>query len=196
MNKQQRSLIVLACVFFLFTLSVPILNIAPASNDFQYSQQDLVFYLSQENQTEFTHYRTGNTWTYHSTCVPHVYIDVVDLDGVASVWFSYKRSNESQWNNKSMTPPALVDNTFFGSFQSTVSEYHTDFDIKFFANDSLGHISESELYGLTADYSYDPTTPEPTPEPDLILPILLVTISIIIVSLIVVALKVKDRKEG
>jgi len=201
LSKQQRFLIVLACVFILLTLSVPVLNTAPVTNDSLYSQQELMHYLSQENQTGFAHYRTDNTWTYSKTCFPEVIIDIVDLDGVASVWFSHRRSNESQWNNKSMvSAPPLGENTFFGSFQSTVSEYNTDFDIRFFANDSLGHISASGLYGLTVDYDMPyPTTnstTEPTPEPDLFIPMIVLTITIIVVSLIVVALKVKDRKEG
>jgi hypothetical protein len=198
MNKQQRILIVLACGFILFTLSVPVLNIGPVANDSLYSQQDLMYNLSQENQTEFSYFESDNTWTYSKTCFPEVLIDVVDLDGVASVWFSYKRSNESQWNNQSMvSAPPLGENTFFGMFHSTVSEYTTVFNITFFANDSLGHISKSELYGLTVDYSYDPPPPEYTPRPDIILHLIgAVTISIIVVSLIVIALKVKDRKEG
>ncbi len=102
MNKQQRFLVVLVCGFILFTLSVPVLNMTPFANDSLHSQQDLMHYLSQENQTEFAQYSYSNIWTYHTTCAPAVYIDVVDLDSVVSVWFSYKRSNESQWNNKSM----------------------------------------------------------------------------------------------
>ena len=200
MNKQQRFLIVLACVFILLTLSVPVLNTAPVTSDSLYSQQDLMHYLSQDNQTQFAYYRTDNTWTYSKTCFPEVLIDVVDLDGVASVWFSYKRSNETQWNNKSMVSATpLGENTFFGSFHSTVSEYNTAFNIKFFVNDSLGHISKSGLYELSVRYDIPTTTPTttPTPEPDLILPLIgAATISIIVVSLIVVALKVKDRKEG
>ncbi|MCK4567416.1 MAG: hypothetical protein KAU48_08910 [Candidatus Thorarchaeota archaeon] len=200
MNKQQRFLIVLACGLFLLTSSVPVLNMAPVTNDSLYSQQDLMYYLSQDNQTQFSYFESDTTWTYHPTCAPSVYIDVVDLDGVASVWFSYKRSNESQWNNKSMVSATpLGENTFAGWFHATVSEYHTDFDIRFFVNDSLGHISKSGLYGLTVDYSRDYPTPttEPTPESDIFLPLIgAVTISIIIVSLIAIALKVKDHKDG
>ncbi len=192
MNKQQKSLIVLACGLFLFTLSVPVLNMALVTNDSLYSQQDLMYYLSQENQTEFAHYRTDNTWTYSKTCFPEVLIDVVDLDGVASVWFSYKRSNESQWNNQSMNPSGLGENTYFGSFQSTVSEYTTLFNITIFANDSLGHISESELYGLRVDYSYDPP-PEPGLS-DLFIPITVGTITVILFSAIVIIDKRTSKK--
>jgi len=176
LSKQQRILIILACGFILLTLSVPVLDMAPVTSDPSFSQQDLMYYLSQENQTEFAHYNIGNTWTYHPTCAPQVYIDVVDLDGVASVWFSYKRSNESQWNNKSMNPSGLGENTFMGYFQSTVSEFTTVFNITFFANDSLGHILESELYELSIHYSHDP----PPPENNLFFQILVVGTSIIV----------------
>ena len=160
MNKQQRFLIVLACGFILFTSSVPVLNIAPVTNDLPYSQQDLMYSLSQENQTEFSKYQTLDTRIYSKYCFPRVLIDVVDLDGVASVWFSYKRSNESQWNNKSMNPSNQGANFFIGYFNVIVSESTTVYNITFYANDSLGHISESELYELSIHYIHDHPPPE------------------------------------
>ena len=177
MNKQQRIRVVLACGFILFTLSVPVLNIAPVTSDPPFSQQALMYYLSQDNQTEISFYRTRDTSTSSPTCSPQVLIDVVDLDGVALVWFSYKRSNESQWNNKSMASrPSHGENAFSGWFYATVSEYTTVYNITFFANDSLGHISKSELYELSVYYSHNP----PPPENDLFFQIIVVGTIIIV----------------
>lgn len=157
----------------------------PVANNPMDATQHTIYSLSQENQTEFLHYRTDRTVSPYPAISPEVMIDVVDQDGVGMVWFSYKRSNESQWNNQSMQKwPALGENTFYGSSRVTLSKYTNIFDIKFFANDSLGHVAESEVYELLVYYN----PPDPPPEFDPFLPLMAVTISIIAVSAILISL--------
>ncbi|MHA1929702.1 MAG: hypothetical protein ACTSV2_14110 [Candidatus Thorarchaeota archaeon] len=193
MNKQQRIRVVFVCSFILFTLSVPVLNMAPVTNDPPHSQQDLMYSLSQENQTEFSKYQTIDTRTESKFCFPRVLIDVVDLDGVASVWFSYKRSNESQWNNKSMNPSNQGANFFIGYLNVIVSERTTVYNITFYANDSLGHISESELYELSISYSPSTYGGEFRLS-DLNIPIIVGTITMILFSVIVILDKRTSKK--
>ncbi len=189
MQEKSRCLSIFVFSFILIISSMLIIGVGVAASNSLTATQHTSYSPSQENQTEFLHYRTDSTVSPYPAISPEVMIDVVDQDGVAMVWFSYKRSNESQWSNQSMQKwPALGENTFYGSSRVTLSKYTNIFDIKFFANDSLGHVAESEVYELLVYYN----PPDPPPDASS-LPIRVAIFAIIVVSLIIIAFKLKRR---
>ena len=162
------------------------------ANSSMTTTQHTLYLPSQENQTEFLHYSydSGDTTSSHPSI--SVRIDVVDQDGVEMVWFLYKRTNESQSsNNESMVIlSAFGENTFIGSFRVTLAPYTTEFDIQFFANDSLGHVAESVVYQLRAHYN-----PGDPPPPDTSsIPLRFAIFIIILLGAVVIILKVIVRK--
>jgi len=100
----------------------------------------------------FGNYSTDLTSTFYNQCTPSV--DVYDPDGVDAVWLSYKRANETSWKNQSMNlhPPG-EGNTYVGRFTVNVSRAETWFDVQFFANNTLGHMSSSSVYPLEILYN-------------------------------------------
>jgi len=141
--------------FILLTSGMAFIGMGLVANSSMTTTQHTSYLPSQENQTVFANYSYDSGDTTSSNPSISVRIDVVDQDGVEMVWFLYRRTNESQWsNNKSMViSPAFGENTFSGSFRVTLAPYTTEFDIQFFANDSLGHVAESVVYQLMAHYN-------------------------------------------
>ena len=113
----------------------------------------------------FGNYSIDLTSTFYNQCTPRVYIDVYDPDGVDAVWSSYKRANETSWKNQSMNlhPPG-EGNTYRSRFTVNVSRAETWFDVQFFANDTLGHMSSSSVYPLKILYN-KPDYPGPSEFP-------------------------------
>ena len=161
-------------VFLVFILLVipqtPVACDMPNLND---SQSALI-----SNSSEgpvFGNYSTDLTSTFYNQCTPSVDIDVYDPDGVDAVWLSYKRANETSWTNQSMSllPPG-EGNTYVGRFTVNVSRTETWFDVQFFANDTLGHMSSSSVYPLLILYN-KPDDPGPSVFPwFLVVPVLVV----------------------
>ncbi len=116
--------------------------------------------FSLQNETIFQNYTYDNAYTWSQSCVPWVFIDVVDPNDVAAVWFTYRQSNESTTQKGDMAPSIFGTNGWDGSFRVNVSERETIFVVRFYANDTLGNMASSSEYTLLV--TYDPYEPCPT----------------------------------
>ena len=155
MKSRKRCIIIFAVVFTVIPQTHDVLNDLPDINIQTFNAHaDLIF----------GNYSYDSAWTNYPWCQPSVYIGVHDSDEVDTVWFRYKRANESNWQNKSMDPmQGTWIATHMGFFRVNVSQTETWFDIQFFANDTTGNLYESSIYPLKISYSrphpYEETLP-------------------------------------
>jgi hypothetical protein len=155
-----------------------------------YSQNPGDIHLSLQDDTVFGNYTSDGTLAYYTTCSPSVFIDVYDPDGVDSVWFTYRRSNETEPLVEFMESlPPGESRTYVGRFEANVSQSETEFIVQFHANDTLGHQSLTDEFSLVVFYS----SPDPTGNGGL--DALLISVSAVVV-LVLLGIMYASRRES
>jgi hypothetical protein len=141
----------------------------PSISGITYTIEQNNFQPSLQEDAVFGNYSTDFTFTNYKQCTPEISIDVLDPDGIDSVWFTYRRTNETSVLNQSMDILSSDSlNRYVGYFTVIVSQTTTEFAIQFHTNDSLGHQSSSDEYLLVI--RYDPgTSNDGSVDPNLII---------------------------
>jgi hypothetical protein len=114
------------------------------------------FFLNETptHNTVFGNYSTNGTSAFYNRAFPTAQIEVYDPDGIDTVWFFYKRTNESVGQNQTMEPVEWEHRNYYsGNFEAYVTNRYTDWNIRFYANDSNGIESASEEYILRVVFS-------------------------------------------
>lgn len=108
--------------------------------------------MSLKNETVYGNFSYDVPgWATSSNQRVDIEIDVFDLDGVESVWFTYRRSDET--NTPSGAMEERGDHPYAGQFGVTVSTFETLFVVRFYANDTLGEVTSSSEYTVLVLYN-------------------------------------------
>ncbi len=149
---------------------------------------------TQTQDTVFGNYSSLFTSSYLNRLRPSVQIAVYDPDGIDTVWFFYKRTNESVGQNQTMRPmESEPRNRYSGYFDAYVTDLYTDWTIRFYANDSNGIESASEEYSLRV--AFNPADTLPTDGADYALYTAIIAIPILVILIAVVIKKRSGKQE-
>ncbi|MHA1958895.1 MAG: hypothetical protein ACW99U_01610 [Candidatus Thorarchaeota archaeon] len=130
------------------------LETAPAHWGLRQSSETLA------QDTVFGNYSTDYTSSQYNPVTPAVEIEAYDPDGIDTVWFFYRLTNNSVGQNQTMEPIEWErPNTYRGHFLAYVTNAVTDWAIRFYANDSNGVVSVSEEYILRVYFNPPNTLP-------------------------------------
>ena len=150
--KNRLRTLVLLILFFLIVGGVRFLDLG--SNPSSFSKNTLAddvgpvvsnFYLDPSDSD-----------TYSADYQGLVEIDAVDADGVDIVWLQYHWEDEVSWSHGLMESEVPFHNdTYSGTIRGTLKPGDNRFFVKFFANDTLGNLSESEVFNRTVYYMHE-----------------------------------------
>ena len=142
----------------------------------RYSTSDTLFIIADSSGPQFSDVSTPSDTYFDEQFHGHIEIDVVDEDGVDIVWMQYRSENETTWSISFLeNNPPYRNYTYIGTFESILKPGYNTFFLKFFANDTLGNISESEIHEWTVYYMREEV---PTPFLYYLLPVLVVSLGV------------------
>ena len=141
-------------------------------------QSHIFLIVADSSGPQFSDFSTPSDTYFNEQLHDQVEIDVVDEDGVDTVWMQYRLENETTWANSYLeNNPPYLNSTYIGIFEATLKPGYNSFSFQFFANDTLGNLSESEVYEWTVYYMREEG---PTPLLDYLIPALVIS-SVILV---------------
>ncbi|MFW9849474.1 MAG: hypothetical protein ACFFF4_10045, partial [Candidatus Thorarchaeota archaeon] len=135
--------------------------------------------------------QTEETW--------HMDAWINDTDGVDTVIFMFMSTRESEWNNQ--TPTLIEGNATLGRYQYNytysvwwnytinrpqVENAGGNFDFKIFANDTLGHWTETGILSYTGGYMLVQPPPEIVFFSNLIPSLAAVGIIVVVISVVII----------
>ncbi len=101
----------------------------------------------------FSNFYLYESDTFHPRYGSSVEIDVIDEDGVDTVWVQYRWEGRLFWSFDVMeNHPPFHNDTYDGYIKGTLEPGDNRIFIKFVANDTLGNISESQLQNRSVYY--------------------------------------------
>ena len=185
--KNSLRTLVLLIPLFLIVDGVTFLD--SGSNPYSFSKNT----LADESGPTISNYYLDpdDSSTHSSNYLGKIWVDVVDSDGVDSVWMQYHWEGMASWVNKIMENHSPSNNdTYSGSISGTLEPGYNHFFVKFFANDSLGNLAESEIYNDTVYYN----APDLPSSPWIYLIPIIVYSSVVIIALVAIGWWYKKRR--
>ena len=87
-------------------------------------------------------------------------INVIDGDGVDAVWMQFRWADQSSWSTRTMEKQSPPNNdTYSAEIEGDLDSGYNRFFVEFFANDTLGNLSESQVYNDTVYYTKEEGPP-------------------------------------